>query len=296
MRRSVPALIVIAALAGAALTGCASSGSDQSCSVKSGAASEAITATGKFGKDPKATVPSPLNAKKTQATTLIKGDGAKVEEGSAAELSVTLYNPANGEPGQTESGYFAVATDQIGKGLTHALECATAGSRLAVVISPNDGASDLGAAKGQSIAAVVDVEAAVPGRATGDARPATPGFPTVVLDTDGRPGIVIPADQAEPKKLQTAVLKKGDGAKTKKSDTLLVQTQTVTWSDKTSATGTWESGSPAAQQLNDGTALSKALIGQTIGSQVEVLIPASKSDDGEAEVTVVDLLGVLPAS
>jgi peptidylprolyl isomerase len=294
VRRSIPALIVLAALGGAALTGCSASTQASACSVTSGSGSDSITATGAFGKAPKAKVPSPLTVKKTQSSTLIEGNGRQVAKGGVAKLSITLYDATSGAAGQTQSGYFPISADQIGKGLTNALTCAQQGSRIAVVVSPKDGATTLGAAEGGTAVAVVDVESALPGRATGHSRPKTPGFPAVVLAPNGQPGIVI-GDDAAPTKVDSAVLKQGDGRKTKKSDTLIVQSQTVTWADKTTATGTWEQGSPATQSLNDGSALSKELIGKTVGSQVEVLVPKSKSTDGEASVTVVDILGVLPA-
>ncbi|HEY0246633.1 MAG TPA: hypothetical protein VGC45_00090 [Gryllotalpicola sp.] len=292
-RRSLPALIVLAAVAGAALTGCSASNEASGCTVHSGNGSEAVTASGKFGADPEAKVPSPLNVTTTQSSTLIRGTGARVAKGGAAELAITLYDGATGAASQTQDGFFPITSQQFGSGLADAIECANEGSRIAVAVSPKGGASQLGATG--SVVALVDVKKVMPDRATGHVRPATPGFPTVVLAPNGQPGIVI-GSQKEPKKSATAVLKKGDGAKAKKSDAVVVQTQTVSWSDPTSATGTWENSAPTAQQLNDGSALSKALIGQTVGSQIEVLTPKAKSSDGTASVTVVDVLGVLPKS
>jgi peptidylprolyl isomerase len=294
VRRTVPVLIVIAALAGAALTGCSgSSGATAACSVTSGNGSDSIRATGGFGKDPKAKVPSPLNVTRTESTTLIKGDGPVVEEGSAAELSVTVFDGASGASQPTQSGFFPIVASQLSKGLTRALACAREGSRIAVVIPQKDGA-DLFNAPG-SVVAIVDVTKSLPSRATGAARPATPGFPTVVLAPSGQPGIVL-GGHSEPKTVRSAVLRQGDGAVAKKSDTLVVQTQTVNWSDPSSATGTWEKGAPAAQGLSDGSVISTQLIGQKVGSQLIVLTPKSKSTDGQASATVVDILGVLPAS
>lgn len=293
MRRTLPALIVIAALAGAALTGCSgSSDASAACSVTSGNGSDSVRATGAFGKDPKAKVPSPLNVKRTESTTLIHGTGPRVKEGSAAELSVTVFDGASGASEPTQSGFFPVVASQLSKGLTKALACANQGSRIAVVIPQKDGAK-LFNAQG-SVVAVVDVTKALPSRATGKARQATPGFPTVVLAPNGQPGIVI-GTHDEPKKVRSAVLRQGDGAVAKKSDTLIVQTQIVSWSDPSSASGTWENGSPAAQGLSDGSVLSSQLIGQKVGSQLIVLTPKSKSTDGSASATVVDILGVLPA-
>ena len=293
MRRTVPALIVIAALAGAALTGCSTSSEASACNVTSGSGSDSITASGKFGQDPKAKVPSPLNVSRVESSTLIKGTGPQVNKGGAAQLAITVFDGETGAGGQTQSGFFPVVGSQISTGLADALACTTEGSRIAVVLPPKD-ATTLGA-QGGSAVAIVDVEKALPNRATGRSRAATPGFPTVILAPNGQPGIVI-GDHAEPKKVSAAILKEGEGAKAKKSDTLIVQTQTVSWADPTSASGSWEQGSPATQTLNDGSALSSELIGKRVGSQVIVQVPASKSSDGNASATVVDILGVLPAS
>ncbi|GAA4193982.1 hypothetical protein GCM10022288_28640 [Gryllotalpicola kribbensis] len=297
MRRTLPALIALAVIAGAALTGCSSStvGASSDCTVKSGGGSESIRATGAFGKDPEAKVPSPLNVKKAQSTTLITGDGKKVGTGGVAEVYLTLFDGATGQLGaQTSANLVPVTSKSLGAGLADAISCATVGSRLAVVLPPKEAAL-FNAPSGDSLAAIVDISSAYPDRATGSRRAATPGFPTVVLAPNGQPGIVL-GSHDEPTKVKTAVLKQGDGAVAKKSDSLIVQTQTVNWSDPQTASGTWENGSATAQTLSDGSALSQALIGKKVGSQIIVLLPASKSDSGQASATVVDILGRLPGT
>ena len=296
MRRSLPALIALALVAGAALTGCSTDtvGEAGACTVKSGSASESIRATGAFGTDPKAKVPSPLNATRTEATTLIKGDGKVVGKGGVAVVSFTFFEGTTGEAADTAVNYTPITSKAIGSGLANALSCARVGSRIAVVVPPKEGASMFGVGDGHSLVAIADVERALPARATGSRRAATPGFPTVVLAPNGQPGIVV-GDRSEPKKLNAAVLREGDGSVTKKTDTLIVQTQTVSWADPTTATGTWEDGSPTTQTLSDGTALSKELVGRKVGSQVIVLLPKSDTQSGAAEVTVVDILGRVPA-
>ncbi|GAA4173032.1 hypothetical protein [Gryllotalpicola koreensis] len=297
MRRSLPALIALAVIAGTALTGCAgnSIGASAACDVKSGSGSESIRATGGFGKNPEAKVPSPLNVKTAQSTTLIQGDGKKVGDGGVAEVYLTLFDGASGQMGaETSANFVPVTSKALGAGLAGAIGCATVGSRLAVVIPPKQ-AAQFNAPEGSSIAAIVDVKDAFPNRATGSRRTPPAGFPTVVLAPNGQPGIVI-GSHPEPKKVQSAVLRQGDGKVVKKTDALIVQTQIVNWSDPTSATGTWENGSATLQTLSDGSVLSKELIGQKIGSQIIVLTPASKSQDGNASVTVVDILGSVPAA
>jgi peptidylprolyl isomerase len=296
VRRSLPALIALALVAGAALAGCSTDtvGEPSACTVKSGSGSESIRATGAFGKDPHAKVPAPLHVTRTQASTLIKGDGKVVGKGGVAVLSLTFVEGSTGQRADTAVNYTPITAKAIGSGLTDALGCARVGSRLAVVIPPKAGASMFGVQQGDSLVAIADIERALPARATGSRRTATPGFPTVVLAPNGQPGIVL-GDRSQPKKVESAVLRAGDGAAAKKSDTLIVQTQTVSWSDPSTASGTWESGTPSTQTLSDGSALSKRLVGQRVGSQLIVLLPASASQSGSAEATVVDILGRVPA-
>jgi hypothetical protein len=292
VRRSIPALIATALVAGAVLTGCSSSTVAQptACTVKSGSGSESVRVSGAFGKTPDAKVPSPLNVKKAQATTLITGDGKVVGEGGVARLVITAYDGATGAmAGQPQDGYIPITSDGLGADLARAIGCATVGSRIVAVVPPQQGQST------SSLVAVVDIKQAVPSRATGAPRTGTPGFPTVVLAPNGQPGIVI-GSRDEPTKVKSAVLRQGGGAVAKKSDTLIVQTQTVSWSDPSTASGTWESGSPTGQTLSDGSALSKELIGQKVGSQVIVLLPKSASGSGSAAVTVVDILGRIAGS
>ena len=298
MRRSLPALIAIAVVAGAALTGCTgnSIAASAACDVKSGSGSESIRATGAFGKDPEARVPSPLNVSTAQSTTLIRGDGKVVGSGGLAVAYLTVFDGPTGEPGgSTAENFIPVNAKTVGAGLAGAIGCARVGSRLAIVLPGKQASAIFGSPAGDSVSVIADITRAFPNRATGRARPATPGFPTVVLAPNGQPGIVI-GSHAAPTKAQSAVLRQGEGAVTTKKDALIIQTQIVTWSDQTSATGTWENGAPTAQGLTDGSVLAKELLGQRVGSQVIVLTPASKSQDGNASATVVDILGTVPAA
>lgn len=297
MRRTLPALIALAVVAGAALTGCSSStlGASASCDVKSGSGSESISASGDFGKDPSAKVPSPLHVTTPQSSTLITGDGKIVGKGGVAEVALTLFDGTTGALGaQTATNYVPVTSKSLGAGLASSIGCAKVGSRLAVVVPPKQAAL-FNAPSGDSLVAIVDIVSAFPDRATGSRRTPAPGFPSVILAPNGQPGIVI-GSHPEPTKVQKSVLRQGGGATATKTDALIIQTQTVNWSDPTTASGTWENGSATAQTLSDGSALSNALIGQKVGSQLIVLLPASKSGSGQASATVVDILGRVPAS
>jgi peptidylprolyl isomerase len=299
VRRSLPALIALAVVAGATLTGCAGSslGASAACDVKSGSGSESLRVSGDFGKKVELKSPTPLNVTHTQATTLIEGDGKVLGKGAVPLVSLTISASQGFTAGSggTSVQQLPTTASAIGSGLADALACARVGSRVAIVVPAKEAPSSLQLPDDATFIAVADIKSALPNRATGARRTAPAGFPTVVLAPNGQPGIVI-GSHPEPKTTQSAVLRQGSGAVVKKSDQIWVQTQIVNWSDPTSATGTWENGMPTTQALSDGSVLSKELIGQKIGSQVIVLTPASKSQDGNASVTVVDILGRVPAS
>ena len=170
------------------------------------------------------------------------------------------------------------------------LPCATEGSRVLAVLTPEDfgpqNVEGFGLAKGEDIVAVIDVLDVMPSKASGalqfnDAR----GLPTVVRAPDGTPGIIIP-DVAAPKEITTQTLIKGDGAKVKADDALITNVMGVSWDDKTVTTNTW--GADASI-----SAVNDQLVGATVGSQVLIVTPANGTTPATA--FVIDILGAVTA-
>ncbi|HOW01852.1 MAG TPA: FKBP-type peptidyl-prolyl cis-trans isomerase, partial [Rhodoglobus sp.] len=208
---------------------------------------------------------------------------------------------------------FPVDDTQFLVGIVKTLECSTVGSRVVGVIPAADsfgeaGSDQLGVAPGDDIVFVVDVVSisapkipALP-KADGADQPATPGFPTVVLDDTGRPTVTIP-DEAPPTELKLAVLKKGTGAVVADGDDVTVHYVGVNWNTKVIFDESWARGEPAT--FNTGQVIAgftAALVGQTVGSQVIVIIPpdqgygsaGSPPDIGGTDtlVFVIDILGI----
>jgi len=116
----------------------------------------------------------------------------------------------------------------------------------------------------------------VPLRATGEPQEPTAGFPTVVLDDDGRPTVTVP-DAEAPSELQVETLIEGDGAVVAAGDTVTVQYQGLLWADGTVFDESWQRGAPATfstDQVIPGFA--DGMIGQTVGSQSVVVIPPAE--------------------
>ncbi len=285
----------------------------------SGSASNAVKVSGDFGAKPDVTVAFPTTTTATERTVVIAGDGAEAAAGDTLMVDYTLYNGATGvelastEYTDTSPVGFPVDEAQFLVGIVKTLECSTVGSRVVGVIPPVDsfgdaGSSDLGVAPGEDMVFVVDivsikppVEPALP-KADGVDQPATDGFPTVVLDDTGRPTVTIP-DTAPPTELGIAVLKLGDGATVAAGDDVTVHYEGINWNTKVIFDESWARGTPAtfntAQVIAGFTA---ALVGQTVGSQVIVIIPpdqgygaaGSPPDIGGTDtlVFVIDILGI----
>lgn len=305
--RTIPALLVTIGLV-ASLTACASNGAGttpSSCAAP-GKASEAVTATGAFGKEPKVSIPSGLTTKGTQVSVLKQGDGRTIEDGTPVLIEYTLVDGATGEVAQT-SGYSG-QTAPITAGasnygaLGESLECAQVGDRLAVALPKSAlSSSDVSATtdSGSStkiedaVIAVVDVKRAFDARATGTPQLAGDKMPAVVLAPSGAPGITIPSWNA-PKSNQTHLLRKGSGRVLTAKDTAVIKYTAVTWgADPSVAGSSWTDGSgaqtvPLAKgQVDEG--VRTAIVGHRVGDQVLAVV----NQQGTAYAYVIDVLGAM---
>ncbi len=129
-------------------------------------------------------------------------------------------------------------------------------------------------------------------------------MPTVELADDGDPTITIPDGDA-PTEVELETLKTGDGAVVASGDTVLVHYTGVKWSDGSVFDSSWERGVPSSFQTTGVVeGFQQALEGQTVGSQVVVVIPPEfgyGAQEGhelqdETLVFVVDILGTQHAA
>ncbi|BDZ51012.1 peptidyl-prolyl cis-trans isomerase [Frondihabitans sucicola] len=92
------------------------------------------------------------------------------------------------------------------------------------------------------------------------------------LAADGQPKVTIPKTAA-PKTLQLEVLKKGSGATVPSGGSVTVQYQGTLWRTGEVFDQSWGSG-PATFSTDKVVAgFQKAIVGQTVGSQVLVVVP-----------------------
>jgi FKBP-type peptidyl-prolyl cis-trans isomerase len=288
--RRIAALAVVVGLL-VSLAGCSAGAPSGACvaPLKSGDASSIVTATGAFGAKTTAAFPTPLVTKGVEVSTISQGAGKTIYPGQMVDFQATVLNAKTGE------AIFATSFDKNnaarvkaanGVGIGPALVCATVGSRLATTITVRQfaGKNGVDASYGLSLTDtlvfVVDIVASYLGRADGVDQLPQAGFPSVVLAPNGQPGLTIP-NTAAPKDLMIEVLKRGDGPRVKKNDIVVTNYTAVIWSTQKVLSTNWDqvANNFQAKKLDatDGSGvvdgMAKAMIGQTVGSQVIVIVP-----------------------
>jgi peptidylprolyl isomerase len=269
----------------------ASGVSDCSDVAQPGDATKAVTVTGGFNEKPTVAFATPLLADETQRVVLETGTGAVIENGQDVSINFSAYDgatgasladtPYDGETYLTVSNKLSADPAAGGAlpGIVKAVQCLPIGSRVLVVTSPADafgeaGNSQLGVGPNSSLVIVADIVAALPTRATGVDQPAPDGFPAVVLDpTTGQPGVTMPSS-APPTETKIAVLKKGDGAVVGDNSDVTLQYSGFIWQTGEVFDSSWTRGTAATFNVNGVIqGFHDALVGQTVGSQVAVIIP-----------------------
>jgi len=299
--RKTSAVLASLSLAVLALTGCTASASSDGAACDRGGDDKILNiadVSGDLGSLPDVSVFGPVKTDKTSFADVTVGDGLALgSDFQPVVLDIAFYggdsgkklyqSEFNGDGSRVHSiDYWA----QRSAGLSSVLECATEGSRVLAVLTPEDfgeqNVEAFGLAKDETIVAVVDVLDVMPSKAAGalqfnDAS----GLPTVVRAPDGTPGIIVP-DVPAPTKTVTQTLIKGDGPKVKEGDAVVSNIMSVGWDDKKVTTNTW--GTEASI-----SAAPEQLIGATVGSQVLVVFP--EADGSPSTVVVVDILGAVTA-
>lgn len=332
-RRALLSSAAVVAAITLALTGCTGSGSGSpsasskptaiptvsAACVDSGSASDAVKVSGDFNAAPTVSFDAPLKVTSTQRTVVIEGKGAKAAPGSIANVSFTLYNGTTGKT-VTSTGYGTGRTSSITvdaskflTGLAKTLNCAQAGTRVVGVVPASEGfgstgSAQLGVPADQVLVFVVDVVSLVPTKAEGEAVAPPAGLPTVTVAADGKPTLKVPDGYKPPATTQIATLIKGSGQVVVATDTVTIQYQGTNLATGKIFDQTW-GGTPYTGAANGFvTGFTNAIVGQTVGSQVLVVIaPAdgygpqggnSSAGIGKDDtlVFVIDILAAEPST
>jgi len=310
--RTALSLVVVLGLVGslAACSAAAPEASADCTATKSGKASDSVEVSGKFGAAPTVKIDDPLTTTTTQRSVVIKGDGTVAEAGFDITAEFSVYNGTTGE--SIDATDYADAPvewtldDTLIAGFTKTLECSTAGSRVVGVIAPEDGIAaasqeSLGLTADDSLVVVADlISAKKPAevapslpKADGVDQPLPDGFPDIKVsiadDEMGTPTLTLPGGDA-PTTTQIAVLKKGDGAEVGTGADVTVNYTGMNWATSEVFDSSWERGEPTS--FNTAEVISgftQALEGQTVGSQVLVVIPPADGYGTAAEGSTSDL-------
>jgi hypothetical protein len=315
VRARMSATLSLAAIAALALAGCsgtstpddastpsASAGADLcAAAAPSGAASDGVTVEGDEGTAPTVTFTSPLEISEVERTVVSEGDGDAVQDGDLISYALSAYDASTGEQlgtlGYAEGELLPqpLTADSV---LGSFFGCATVGSRVVTTLPATD-------SNPSAAVYVLDLLDVTPLQAWGEDQEPAEGLPTVELGDDGAPTITIPEGDA-PTDLQLETLKLGDGPVVQPGDTVLVQYRGVKWSDGEEFDSTWSKGGQPTSFATTGVVdgFRQALEGQTVGSQVLVVIPPALgygSSEGnelqnETLVFVVDILATQHAA
>lgn len=304
-----------------ALTACAtpSSGSE-SCTrdVSGSTALDLVDVTDtEVGTKPAVALSAPVHVDGLAARDAVTGDGRAItSDAQDVVFDLTVLDGSSGAP-IAASGYTGTLSEVYPldsweatfPGLVDALHCATEGSRVVMALGPDDVTADtrarFGMTEDATTVVVLDLQKVYLAAADGaDQFNDRPGMPSVVLAPDGRPGIVIP-DNAPPSDLAVEVLKKGDGPEVTGDVPVRVHYTGVTWADEKVFDSTWGRGAQPMELDSTVPGFADALRGQTVGSQILVVIPPDQGYGDTAQgaipansmlVFVVDILGLDAAS
>lgn len=285
-----------------------------------GAAADQVSISKTVNGKPEIAFPTPLRATTVQTKVLAEGSGPAFTGNQFVQLDFIGLNGTTGKVFQSSnfdnktfiSQYFKSGSDPD---FCDALGGVREGSTAAVVypaklLHQNQGIDSIGVGKKDDVVFVFKLAHVYLPSAHGDAQPQQDGFPQVVTSTDGVPGLVLqnwntPAFS----KLAIETLIKGRGEVVKLNDTVTVNYAGWVWSDsKTQFDSSWTNGTPVQFQLSYGKLISgfvKALKGQTVGSQVVVVLPPDEAYGDAAQsnipanstlIFVIDILGTSSSS
>lgn len=313
--RQIPASLAILGVLTIGLVGCSQS-TAQECprpQASASAVTDLITVSDEVDEAPEVELYTPFVTTQTAVRDQVRGEGAPITTDD--QLVVLDVSVTGGQSGDTlvAAGYdgdlsrvFPLSRwTQIFPAFEDALQCATEGSRIVVALAPGDvdpaTASSIGLGEDESAVAVVDVRKVYLAKADGaDQFVDGAGLPTVVRAPDGRPGIVVP-ETAPPAELVVRTIKKGTGPVVTGDEPVRVHYTGLTWADRTVFESTWD-GEPQSVTLETMIpGFAEALEGQTVGSQVLMVIPPDQGygDTGQGPIPanatlvfVVDILGL----
>lgn len=300
MRRRIFPLATVTVVFAAALTGCTAASPAETCEalIAPGALSDSVRVSGDTADSLKVTANADATTFGAQRSILPSATQETaqaadiVEAGSIFEANLAYVDATTGEILQVSPGYGTdegqlFLADPETDTLFASVVCAAVGDTVVTAYSPEESAA-MGV-DGQLVVAT-EITGVYAARATGTSRALPTGFPAVTNDETGRPGIVLPPQQA-PSTEKSALRIEADGEIVTAEQTVIGHVLTVGWDGK-QIKNSWDEGPQGfgteADMQQSGMTFRAALTGYPVGSQVVVIEPG----DGAPQVSVVDILAV----
>lgn len=307
MRRRVLAAVSVSAVLVSGLVGCsAGATAPDECvaPLQPGMLTNGIELTGLEDGVPEVTITGGADIMNAQRSVLQRGESNRaITDGDVVTANVTILSGASGETlVPTQKRFLQALPDEImpdflefltggdadrlqySDVLMAGIICAAPGDVIAVATTPGQSStSGLGT---DAAVMVVELLGAQGASASGANRSLPFGFPAVASGLNGRPGVVLPPQDA-PGEIRVAANIAGDGPVVTAEDYLIGNVLTVGW-DGTDRRNTWESSiiELGSESIPADFSLREALTGQTVGSRVVILDP----NDGDPQVHVVDII------
>ncbi|OZG65992.1 FKBP-type peptidyl-prolyl cis-trans isomerase [Bifidobacterium eulemuris] len=318
MRNSVfrVAAKMTAAIASLALCLTMSACSDSSDSDDSASSSDAnqiagITATGELGEKPTIKLHTPMSVEDGAYSILQEGDGETVEDGDRVCAQGVAINVEDGSElmstweDDTPDCSILVDSDYLSSTYYDVLKGQPINTTVAFGINENSSSSSSSTVSSYIMALTLVSKSRDLEKATGEEVTDVPAdLPKVTRDEDGKPSIDMNG-QGAVDELIAQTLIKGDGETLTDSSTAVVK-YTGWLTDGTQFDSSWDRGTTFDADLSSSGSIIQGwkdgLIGQTVGSQVLLVIPADLAygDSGSGDTipggaTIVFVVDIVAA-
>ena len=277
------------------------------------AALEAVQVEGELGAAPTLTFDQPFEVTADVARVASEGEGDALEDGQEISMHYIAVSGADGsELGSTwstdEPQTLTLGDETIVPSLGEALAGQNVGARIlfarpgAPAVEATDEAPAQEAVPSTILAIEIVGARTLPTRAEGEAVEPAAGLPVVTLAENGEPTIEVPEGTAEPAELVVQPLIRGTGPVVEAGQNITVHYKGTLF-DGTVFDTSW-SGAPFPTPIGQGQLIAgwdEGLVGQTVGSQVLLVVPPEKGYGAEgmgdipADATLIFVVDILAA-
>jgi len=230
-----------------------------------------VDVSGEPGQAPVVTYVTPLEIGSTYRETIWEGTGPELVDGGPVLFDFWLEDATDAsvvsQTYDSRPETRQLTREALGEDLYLSLRGQRVGARV-LQVSP---ASSSGSANFPSVT-VLDI---LPLRASGEPIDPRADLPAVTLGGDGAPSIVSTGTDP-PSYLIAQPLIRGSGPQVGTLDTVTFQYSVFTWSGEP-IDSSWSRAKPESQSMLDlPKALADGLLEQTVGSQIELVVPPSE--------------------